>query len=1386
MKGLRLKMLVLLAAGLLSACSGDGEMGGFQKNVPDPDFILFDMFKSEPALDEIWDVLDQGELNRRLAEMIKANREDFIVFSHINRDIMEDAHILPDMMKDLRNTVGLIRTTESRFMDTRGQGSFYDKTPSEYRRVMYALSDRLRRDSSDRGLTGSILSMARSFTRYMTDTKSPEKLQADMSDLVKSINEFERDDFLLLTENLGKVLAAASYPMWIKNPEFSTTGDGKFGVIETDYSVMTGYADSGLGNGVKGIHSLLTGLRDRAGSEISDRELIYDLIKDVRGTFLDESNAPVIKDFIYTLEKYFTAGGSAYGTALNTSNADISINIYNTNSANLYSDAEIGNTLKETLGAMMGMFLRDDRCGALTADRNSKSYLLERLSRRLRETGIDWKNAKLEESLYDILVVDPYGRDRTQATGFDGRKPYAISFLEDFFFLGGITNNFGWRDGGSKTEVSGADVCNEHTHGGPANFLTLNDALFSMTTEKFMGKGTYDLAIENDQRRDHLFRSCRQFTNAERNNFRFYYDQNYGALDFVTGNGTGDLGLPGLVYNGGNLNGVSGNPVLNSYRPYNGNGIDEKGLAPWVLGWVARACFEGEGPYYYKNPDAETVTINGETYYVYMRPNGSVYAYVHYNGAVPEKYLYPAEGNDPVDRNLLNQGSPQRENRYKSSWQSDYYMITNEDGTKRYTPGNMDGNAAGPGSLTYNELIPEFDSVRECSSQEEAIFRNYQWVMTEKKFVIIIPMWIEGQVLGLTVESAVYMIIEGNGFAGVCPARKFRGNRVWAKANTDGVSNIPGDYRLDVRVKAIRSALGIVGVDGSMIYDTILGDGPATYSVAFHAMAPLYRLGFPRSPLLNQSAYAGSNMNFEHYQLGSRQFIVGDEKWEKRNMILPILGALLNVLHESATPESKTIANFTDGTLPLLKPLFFYNRNINNYGVCTDSFLPRINGDTATNSYRYPHSKSLIPEQYISGFSNNTSDPSAWFGGWSVRNYYMAAPVTTLFSSLIDRIGIDQNNPDSNRAWRAKGILPLLTQYNMNQPRSDNNRSKTRIISNFVDQLVKLSDGNFNDRQGISYTSADFDNNQYVNWGARRRIFYGLEQLVSLCKVAKTPYIEILQQRSKGTDAAKGGTATKMQRIPEWIFQQRDVDIDMNSIIFRVVGFNDPDGIMGPLKGKGLAAYPDDKPDYTYWTGFDKTRKDLADLTDNLFMKNSRYNITDDMLDLADTLLAKDISDEEVSSLIYTSGKIFAWHNGSRWIWQGEELWDNINNPDEDFASIWRLTKNYIPAIHQKISPDDNNNAGGENYMAMLKVVSRMLKENGVVDCIMDVTLSADSEQLADDIYEFLGEDFVTGRGAMWMTLADLMDDLSENVENTSTETVSDILSGYGFQQNDY
>ena len=200
---------------------------------------------------------------------------------------------------------------------------------------------------------------------------------------------------------------------------------------------------------------------------------------------------------------------------------------------------------------------------------------------------------------------------------------------------------------------------------------------------------------------------------------------------------------------------------------------------------------------------------------MYYRPNGRVYMLKTVDA--PYLYVYPADGDDrEVSWNVDNAAdlsayytemgisgrSRERWNRYRSKWYSDFYMIQVVDDsftTWYITPektavGNSDRDSLEAGRFIFSEIIAENDAGRACASHEEAIFRNYQWVMTEKKFAIVVPLALHA--LGVA-NGGCFQTVEAMESPVVTGCRKYRANRsVWAVANnTNDTSPYPGDYR---------------------------------------------------------------------------------------------------------------------------------------------------------------------------------------------------------------------------------------------------------------------------------------------------------------------------------------------------------------------------------------------------------------------------------------------------------------------------------------------------------------------------------------------------------------------------------------------------------------
>jgi hypothetical protein len=167
----------------------------------------------------------------------------------------------------------------------------------------------------------------------------------------------------------------------------------------------------------------------------------------------------------------------------------------------------------------------------------NKHYLLDRFIRNLAYIGFDPEAANIEESIYDLIRFDTYGRDRKTSDA------YPTSFLEQFLFLSAASQGGGWNDGGENGETTDDNDPNkEHGHGMSVEHVTFNDSLFAMGGTETCGSNTYGLAFDN---RSRISRSAKtRFLYSQRSNFQFGYTQNCPAQKFMSGYSQGDVGIP--------------------------------------------------------------------------------------------------------------------------------------------------------------------------------------------------------------------------------------------------------------------------------------------------------------------------------------------------------------------------------------------------------------------------------------------------------------------------------------------------------------------------------------------------------------------------------------------------------------------------------------------------------------------------------------------------------------------------------------------------------------------------------------------------------------------------------------------------------------------------
>jgi hypothetical protein len=1215
--------------------------------------------------------------------------------------------------------------------------------------------------------TATVFDESSKFVGAINDTTSSIRIEKDSSDMID------------LAELAAGPLAMADYPMWIT--EGASPG---LDTLITDYASMPSGTDSGLGNMSAGMSSIMYGLINLMNGETIDREGMYDLIDNLNTVVSDPE---IVKRLLWNFSNYFTEGGSVFGT-LNTGNTGVNSNIYNTdNPGVLYSNVELGENLRQILTGSSGLLLRNDRRASMVWQSGSTdtTYPLATLLSNVKKIYADWDNAPIKESIYDLLRYDAYGRDRrTDANA------YQASHLEHLLYVGAVSGNIGYAHKQDANEIAGADDntiegnMRRNGHGESLGYMTLNDSLFALGASRdgTMGadKGTYELAFDGsgvNKGKDRVFRRSTYFANGSRNSYKFQFDWNYPVLQFLSGACVGDAGVTNndpdhTALNGGKLVGTT-TPATNDYIPYSANGTFMRDLSSWSFGWVIRTCWEGEGPYY----TTQGMTKSGNVY-TYYRPDGKIYAYVTKDGDHPEDptkwtYVYPVDASydkaDPAS-------SGQRFNRYKYQWNTDYFMMRGENNVN-YVPKDSDGNtepdsSTDPQYRTYTELVPEQSADRECASHEEAIFRNFQWMLNEKKIVMVIPLWLRTTFCG-EIESCLYQIMEGNGLAGLSHARKYRGNGVWAKLNAgntrdDSVqSSIPGDFRMIFLSMPLQKALLDMGaIPASKVWGQ-LASGSATPAAVAHNLVALARFGFPHSPLVTKA-------NYEHRYLGSGKtdnsandtdagFMTTDPVWKNRNAILPLFIALLAPIREKAyvTDPNNPSANrnslgiMLEGLNPLVKPWVYFNYNRDSSGVAQNAWLVRARGGSLYNACQREQSVALMSDCEVTPFDWGPST-KAWYGGDAARNYFAPPALPTLLSMLIDS---DTTTNRGTAARRADGLLGKLVEYDVAAGRPSVTETP--------------------------WTTAP----EPPDANAVNRLCYGLEQMTTGMKGAKARGTQIYEDMSNTTGTIT--SVTKSIDPPEWLFQKRVrpdnpakyIDMDLDDVLEGVIGASNTEGIRQFHDGNTVYGDGTGDPNWTDITNAndDGALDNIEFLVSNFVLQTGPYAITEHVFDILDVVMQHDPSEEQVKGLLYTLGKLLAYYDGTDWLLQG----------DAGFDMLFGLLTTALPTIDREMGlySDAKGVTKGETYHQLMSSSQYAMAPDGLVEYIMD-KVSIDpysSGDLIPELSQFLDSRLISDSDTVfYSTISQMLADMAELVGNAPNEEELYLLyEHYGFQRND-
>ncbi|MCX7677827.1 MAG: hypothetical protein N2316_01270 [Spirochaetes bacterium] len=1341
--------MMLIVSMPIVQCASESEHV-FQINDPEPPFRLFDILDGYPALHDAVSNLDQTTFNHLLADIM--NSDTRAVTELLRLCLQKD--VIPSTVVDLLNNN--LNPLLNRIIN---QDNFDhpSETYNNYANDLYSLLDKM--SSAGRESIGDLIDIVGDVLGYIFYVHGNE-IETVMSDIRTALTETEgqtiKSILPLLNEAMGKML------------------------MRTNTTFEVGGKDSGLGNAVRGMDALLAGINDVSSQDEGAREALYDIIRELSNLFSvkDANGYPkfprVLKDLMITLAEYTTEGG-----IMTTNN-----NYYN-DDGEYFVNMELRNAIRGAYPAIVSLMLRakpswdtserpDFSIIADSEGRSPLELLSEALYQLKKNCQIDFKSYTIEDSLKRMVQYNCYGLPRSSAD-------YKVSFLDHLLFTLIISNEFGFKtrldtyDGEPYINNEGGfDEDNRvHSHGEPTGgILTVNDSLYSMTSKAKHAfaydlvneyLGVYDLSLDpsvsnlryttksgrTDQAKN-IFRSSFDFTSDDitDNKYRYYMGYDFPALLLMNGFSVGDAGIPNGGYSGiqpsTDITGADeSNNDYRTYYPYVANGIGELNTGAWVMGWIARVCWEGEGPYYYAPTNPETRIIAGKQYYVYYRPDGRVYAFVwkpDLNDPSTWEYFYPYDGgNDAKGTATLGIGSElyySRENYYRAEWQTDRYLLKGEyanstpnvryytfdrvvgkDGTDKYLmykindPKNPNDDidagvvsGAKAGYLTFRELIPEKSAARECKSPEEAMFRNFQWLLLEKKIVCIMPMrsYVYVHAGNIHLDPLAIAVIEANGVLGMSNLRKGAGVGVWVYKGDEGLENtgctgmtmngevvnygtssIPGDGRLMLFVKEdARYLAGALGdfVNLETIWNDILGSGSATPPILARNLAPIGRMAFLQPDFVPSSSA----------DIGNQSSPV----WNSRNKLLPVVIALAGALH------GKSYYKMPDSSNPRPYWYNFAEKSSHKYPLRKLNDLLTM---LATPYYKY------VKAPYSGG-------KGRWVPSIAKEDIYgycaYLAPDTKEYNDVIDY----RPNPD------LRSMAQLFVENSKNQTASCDGLLPLLAESQIVSKLLAFLQ-NTGSNTGI-YADKNPQSTNIADWGAKRKIFYGLEQIITSVKT------------SKGIAYQRGYVSSS---YPDWMFTKRNVDVDLDVALDELVGADS--------LGKGLAVFVDFRnPEHKNYKGYNwlnyyKLMYGISELfSKNGKLTNGKYNITDDVIDLLKNALSNtSASANEMAALRHTLAMLFIYYQNGEWR-EAQELTD--------------LLTEELPRLMDVFNG---------RYFDLLKLAMIALEENGLVDYIVtNVHTDYPWQQVINELYAFLSStDNITGisniNSVFWNDVEDLL-----------------------------
>lgn len=508
---------------------------------------------------------------------------------------------------------------------------------------------------------------------------------------------------------------------------------------------------------------------------------------------------------------------------------------------------------------------------AVPTTKDPTAILIDKLGENLQLLDFAGTTTGIENSLMSLILQDSNGKNRYS----NPTTAYPVSALESLLLTLGVVDNFGYA-------WNTTTFTNAYITGISNGQLNLGDSLWALQSTIAGDPLGFKKVLKDSKDSGKVFKN--------------------GIT--LTGTNGIDLNTPELA--------LLDTESIGAALPIESPGTDAiyRKTIPWVLNWIIRATYSGYGPYYNKNKKDSSGN--------FLSPDVAIARYANLG-----------------------------ENRYNPTWQTANYKVCVSNttttlsnckdigmGGREYAGQSASGNPANSGTgFTIYEISKSNDE-RAVNSDEEAFYKNFQWLLYEKRFVVIIPAL--ASLSGTAFRESLFIIAIGNGLKGMMSLKPYcsgdvttcnAGNGLWLKNTSISLKNNTTSYQ-DLTTAKFSNIAGdsVVYIEGwgygfagdkpfqeaeliSLVWQLMI---PYPTQV-FGLIPPVISFNFP---VLEKLGFTGT---------GTVLPASTSANWDNRNKLLPLIVALAKALDDQVdvATNKNPYTLLTDLSKTLSRPFFY-------------------------------------------------------------------------------------------------------------------------------------------------------------------------------------------------------------------------------------------------------------------------------------------------------------------------------------------------------------------------------------------------------------------------------------------------------------------------------